>query len=500
MTDETPSEETQDRNLGDMLGAWKSGASSMSLERIGGGRGPGWNGSFYNGMEAQMGGPFSFEGDNLNVVLQQAMASLGGSTYRWRAQDSAGKWHSGTIVFPGEPKALPGVVDPAADAARAAAAAYGTPIGGGGMPYGGSSGAGYGSPFASSVRRLPPGWHWSQAMNGWLFADENGELSEPPPGLSPPRAPAAGLGYYQNQGLHQDVETPGMKLMREEMKELKTLLLTKAGGGSTDGLAAMILQGMKIQSDGLSAIAAADRAAAAARSTEEREARKATEEAREQVRKSERALIDKILTMQQGPGGARPQDPIRDALDKALIEKLTGGLFDGDKKDTGDDRESKMGEKIVDGLTELIQFGKTWLDKKDDKAPSPPSPNPAPPTNAPGTNHAAASNGAQMDDDTRRWLTLLDIATDAYENQRSPQAAFEMLYAGARAAQINFEKVLAALHALSGKQLLAWLGGQPEPAKSRAAPIVAAFSSGDGQAWFDKLIAHARTIPVNGGE
>jgi len=477
---------------GDMLAAWKQGASKVLFERTGGGTGPGWQGNFYLGATIQLGFAGEFGGDSLDVVLRKAMDSCGGGRYRWRARTSAGKWHTDEIAFPGAPKPLGG--DDPAQAAQAAAVAQAQAAGyglGGGPPvnpYGYPQQASYGS-----FERLAAGWNWSAAKQTWFWVDDDGQLAAPPQGVRPPSGSPSGSAFWMggmNPYVH-DAETPAMRAALDRVAKLEAKLEAKSSGGGFDGIMAMLLQGMKSQSDMMVAMHSASASAQAARSAEERADRTAQDAARTALWKEQRSIIDKVLEGKAGaPGGS--QDPLRVAVDKAIADRIGTNLFGDGKKNDDEDPKERIGEKVVDGLTELVQFGKKWLDKKDDKKDEKPGAK---------KENGAARNGHEddgLDEDTRRWLTLLEVAHQAYEARRSPQGAFDMIFAGCVTAKIDFDSVLLALRSLSAKQLLSLLADQGEPMKTRATPLVAAFSTGDGLAWFDKLLAFCRSTPVSG--
>jgi hypothetical protein len=484
--------EERDESPADMLAAWSKGASAITFERVGGGRGPGWSGDTYLGHAIQLGFAGEFKGTTLQEVLQRAMDACGGGRYRWRARTSKGKWHEDEIYFPGEPKPLPGTTDPAAQAQ----AAGGYAAFGGGYPAGGFApqGAGFapqgGGAFAAG--RLTAGWNWSHAKQSWFWVDDDGQISDPPFGMRPPAAPGAGAflpgGFFHPQ---QGQASPEVAALKEQLARLEGKLESKAAGGGGD-LMAGFLGLMKYQADQSIANAKAERESAERRSADERAARDREAAAQRETWKEQQALLARFTAAPAA--AADPMKIIRESID--LHQKI-GETFGGGKtKEPETTTAERIGEKVIDALTNFAELGKTWIDRDKKEGGGDKKKKDAPPKNGNGNGSTSSTSDDGLDEDLRRWLTLLDVAAEAYEARRSPSTAFDMLYSACKAAKIDFDSVALALKTLTAKQLLSLLADQPEPVSSRSKPILAAFSTGDGQAWFQKLIEHARSARI----
>lgn len=489
---DTTTETDKDIPLADALADLQKGTGGrVGFKRVGGGKGTGWQGAFYNGVEIQLGGPFFFSGSNLETVIRKAMDALGGGEYEWLVQTRKGKIvHGGDpLFFPGEPKKLPGASDPAHDAVEAYNAWVRQQ-----QQSAGSSVYGSAQPATPGLRRVPSGWIWSHGLNAWLWVDEDGNLTPPPPGVRPPQMGPGG-GYLSP--LHGPSETARDAAAREDAKFSRDLILALiAKGNSGPDLGSIIGPMMTSQASILTAALNAGKSGGSERAEIDLERRKLDKAGYEMVVKQMNATIEHMKAT--GPGA---KSKLEQTLEDAVVKKVAGTILDGDKNDKTDGE--RIGEKVVDGLTSLVDLGKKWIDKPDkpekpkEQAQARPQQAPAPPNghaNGQASPPATADDG--IDDDTRCWLLILDAGLEAYQTGRSPAQAFEIMYGTMKGAKIKFDKVHEIIRKLTGKQLLTLLDNGSAPVKAAAAPIISAFSTGDGQAWFESLLHHIRQVSV----
>lgn len=494
----TPPAPTPEPNAVDQLAAAKPVGAGITIEVIGGGEGPGWSGDCYLGVPVQKGILGTFQG-SVELIQRAVEEAAGGGFYRWSGLDSKGKAQSGTFRVPGAPK----MHRPNDPAAQALAPSLSAPFGGFGGPppptppaaafqdAGGIAGGGA-SPFGPP----PFSWVWSEGQNRYCWVSPDG--SPPPPGCVPPRF-RPGLGSFQPQVFGaEDSET------KRELAEIKAQLaqvIAKNSGGGDSSLAAILLQGMQSQSAMMMQMFGASNAAAERRAADDRAAAAERARALDKVWEAQRKALEKA------PGAAPAADPILASLHKAVADKIAdGSLFGGEgsrKKDPQDDMSpsERIGEKVVDALQKFAELGKTWLDK------------PERPEKKPAANGAApngtSSNGSEHADDadyeSSKWVTLLEVAHEAYSAQRDPGVARDMLFACCKSMngpdQTRVEKswavITQSMKTFSSAQLLGLLGKLDQKWQARAKPIADAFSTGDGRAWFDSLMTVFRETPAS---
>jgi hypothetical protein len=475
-----------DASLSDMVSAWAGGARSVTFERKGGGKGPGWNGDTYMGVPVQL-GVKSYSGKSLADIIEQVKSELGGGTYEWRAKDSKNKWHHDTLVFPGAPKQFPGVHDPAADILRAQAGVAGAANG----YMGPAPGYGYPPPQPGQQQpypftRLSAGWKYDFGQAQYVWIDENGAIGEPPYGVRPPPMPNQNPGYFPGGGgggYFGPAVSPEVQAMKDELKELKTLFLAKGNGdGGMTAMATMLLQGMQATATMQNNSAQADREAAQARHKADAAAQAARDAREADLRKLEMEALRERLKAPQATADA--QNPVK-VLREALAFQNEVEKFTGRNKEDPPTASERMGEKIIDGLQKFADLGSKWLDadRKKDK-PEKPAQNGAAQAPKP---QAPANDG--LDDDSRQWLKILGAADEAYAAGRSPAVAHDMLYATCKGMDINYDEVVKQLKQVNAEQLLLLMqASKNEAFKKAVAPIMAHLGSGDGLAWFNRLL------------